>query len=439
VALAFGEIVFRQPWIGVYVSTALLCGAICWALQAFVPPVWALLGGLLAVARFALFSYWMNSYWGGTLAATGGCLVFGALPRLQCYWRPRDMILVGLGFGMHMLARQFESVLLLLAILAFFIPGFRSRADRGKVLRSAAIALYTVLPIALLILLQNRAVTHSWFTLPEQLSQYQYGVPTSLSIQPPATPHVPLTPQQELDYRAQMLMHGPGTDTPSKFLLRLEYRVRYYRFFFSPPLYIAAVAFLLTLRERRARWIVVALLIFALGTNLFPYLLLHYLAAVTCLFVLVSVLGLRRLANIQVRRSRVGLDIVRVLVVLCGGEFFSWYALHLFETPATYPILQFETWDSINHEKPDRRQRVGVQLDAIHGDLLVFVRYTPHHIYQEEWVWNSAAIDSARVVYARDLGADENQKLIRYYPNRRILLLEPDLYPARLSDYNAHS
>jgi len=27
-ALAFGQIVFRQPWVGVYLSTALLCGAI---------------------------------------------------------------------------------------------------------------------------------------------------------------------------------------------------------------------------------------------------------------------------------------------------------------------------------------------------------------------------------------------------------------------------
>ncbi len=65
-ALAFGEIFFHQPWIGVYLSTAALCGAICWALQAFVPPGWALLGALLATVRIAFFSYWMNSYWGGS-------------------------------------------------------------------------------------------------------------------------------------------------------------------------------------------------------------------------------------------------------------------------------------------------------------------------------------------------------------------------------------
>ena len=67
--LAVGEVAFHQPWIGICLSTAMMCGAICWALQAFVPPGWALLGGLFAVFRLALFSYWMNSYWGGSVAA----------------------------------------------------------------------------------------------------------------------------------------------------------------------------------------------------------------------------------------------------------------------------------------------------------------------------------------------------------------------------------
>ncbi len=92
------EVVFHQPWIGVYLSTAALCGAICWALQAFLPPGWALLGGLLAVVRIALLSYWMNSYWGGSMAALGGALALGAVVRLfQAQRTERNRLLLGIG------------------------------------------------------------------------------------------------------------------------------------------------------------------------------------------------------------------------------------------------------------------------------------------------------------------------------------------------------
>ena len=63
------------------------------------------------------------------------------------------------------------------------------------------------------------------------------------------------------------------------------------------------------------------------------------------------------------------------------------------------------------------------------GKLLVVVRYWPQHIFQDEWVYNRADIDGARVVWARDLGAAENEKLRRYYPDRSVWLLEPDARP----------
>ena len=135
-ALAFGQIVFHQPWIGVYLSTALLCGAICWCLQAFVPPGWALLGGLLAVFRLALFSYWMNSYWGGSMAALGGALALGAVARVfqpELTSRRRSVLSCVFAIALLILAtsRPYEGLAFSIPLLAYFgYQAVRARSER---------------------------------------------------------------------------------------------------------------------------------------------------------------------------------------------------------------------------------------------------------------------------------------------------------------------
>ena len=422
--LAIGRAISGSPWTGVLLSTSAFSALCYWMLRGWTTPAWALAGGLLAVIEFAPLNQWMNGYWGGTLAAVAGCLVFGALPRLADQVNTRNSLILGGGLTIHLLTRPYESIFLVIAVLLFFIPSAR------RLMGAAPIVILAVIPAIGISLLQNKSVTGHWTMLPYQLSQYQYGVPASLTFQPNPVPHRELTPQQQLEYKSQLAFRESDKETLQSYLLRLEYRVRFYRFFFLAPLFLAIPAFCFAaVRDFRYAWVLLTLLMFALGINFFPAFQLHYLGAVTCLFVLVSVAGLREI-------SRWSPEAARLILFLCVTHFIFWYGLHLFdEEDFARAMMRYETWDSINHNNPERRILVNQQLAEIPGQILVFVRYSPRHIFQDEWVYNEASIDSARIILARDLGPEENDKLKALYSGREVLLLEPDVRPPRLSPY----
>jgi hypothetical protein len=405
-------------WAGVALSIGALCALCYWMLRAWTTPEWALAGGLLAVIEFGPLSQWMNSFWGGAVAACGGCLVFGALPRLGRGGRTRYAVLLGLGIGLHWLCRPYETIFLILSVLLFLLPSWRS------LLKPAAWMMIAVAPAIALSLLQNKAITGNWTMLPYQLSQYQYGVPTTFTFQPIPMPHRPLTHEQQLDYEQQSQVHAIA----GNYWRRWASRIPFYRFFFFPPLLLAVLPFLSRVREYRFAWVAGTILIFSLGTNFYPYFYTHYIAALTCLFVLISVVGLERL-------SRWNREAARILLFLCAAHFVFWYGLHFSRDNQLYAAMtRFESVDAINHGDPEGRIAIGRQLEAAPGPQLVFVRYWAQHQFQE-WVHNAADIDGARIVWARDLGPEENQKLLRYYPNRTAWLLEPDARPPRLQPY----
>ena len=281
-SLAVGKLLFGLPWAGVLLTTGTFCGACYWMLRGWTTPEWALAGGVLAVSIYGPLSPWMNTYWGGSWTATAGCLVFGALPRLREIPSVRNGAVLGLGLAMHVLSRPFESVFLLVAVL--FWLGARHY-------RLIVIAVLVMLPALGITLLQNKRVTGEWLTSPYVLSQRQYGVPAALSFQANPVPQRALTPGQELDHRMQASFRPGGRETVPTWFTRLFTRIRSYRFYFTPALYIALAAFLLSFwrdsRWREPRWrdsghrfLVGVCLLFALGTNFFPAFRYHYVAGI---------------------------------------------------------------------------------------------------------------------------------------------------------------
>jgi hypothetical protein len=442
IALAVGQMIFGHPWAGVLLTQGLLCALCYWALCGWTTREWALAGELIAVMQFGPLSQWTNSYFGGGVSAIAGCLVFGSLPRL--YWngtwkqdnQKRNAILLGGGFGLQILTRPFEAALILFCVMLYFAPALRRFSVTKGVNKLAMLASIPCLVALGITVLQNQAVTGHWLKLPYLESRDQYGVPTTFTFQSNPIPHRTLTREQQLGYRAQAIIHDDGPDTPAHFVRRLRERFVHYRFFVPGVLYPAVLAFFWVLVRRGSgfaeigwphAWALLTVVLIGLGTNFYPYFYPHYIAALCCVFVVMCVTGLQILRRIPFA--------IPILGVLCAAQFVFWYGLH-FSANENW-ITRFSRYQSpyfIPWGDPEGRMEVQRKLMASPGQQLVFVRYSPQHLFRE-WVHNSADIDAARIVWARDLGAAENADLETYYPDRSAWLLEPDKDPPRLRPY----
>ena len=92
-------------------------------------------------------------------------------------------------------------------------------------------------------------------------------------------------------------------------------------------------------------------------------------------------------------------------------------------------------WFGADDQSGETRAHIVQRLEGLPGGQLVLVRPASDHSSMGEWVYNAADIDHSKVIWARDMGAAENEELLRYYKGRTVWLVQPDTNPVSVTPY----
>lgn len=411
--MAAGQAMAGAPIVGVWLSLALGCAAIYWMLLAWLKPRHALLGGLLATVHPIVLE-WGQNYWGGAVAMLGGALTLGAFGRLWKSPRRRDGFILGLGLAIMANSRPFEGALLaaLLAVFTLIHGGIEDW--RALITRIAIPAALVLAPAAALMGYYNFRVTGSALRMPYAVHEETYAVAPPFLWQP-ARP--------EPGYRHESIRRfytGYALDSylaqrsPIGFLHKGVARkigVLLRGYLATTVMALALLVFpWVWRRERRQRVLWLILGLFLAGVFAETWMMPHYAAPAVGLLFLLTVDGWRLLRAWKVRGRRTGLWLARAAVL-----FGLLGAVHL--------AFRLDRDEKTSWAWIAERSRIERELDSPH---LVIVRYGPHHNAHEEWIYNAAEIDRAKVVWAREMDEAGNRRLRQYYADRKCLLLEVD-------------
>lgn len=424
--LALGQ-ALGLPWIGVILSMGAMCAAILWMLQAWLPARWALLGGMLAAVKFGIASYWMNSYWGGAVAATGGALVLGAMPRIVRRARLRDGVLLGLGLAILANSRPFEGFLFSVPVAAWFfwwlVGKTKSRVPlRVRVLRVlgpvAAILTVTISFMGY----YNWRLTGNALLFPHVLNSRTYRSMGLFLWDHPKPPLQYHNDQFEDFYNGWEREDYQNTwsDVWRVSGEKLTRGGSTY-FWWGALLLLPGIPYVFLDRRMRIPTLIFSLT--CLGFLSLIWSFPHYAAPVACVIILMLLQAIRHLRWMRVAGRPIGLALSWAAIVLLIADV-SIRASHRNCDPLEWTC-----------QGDPSRAAIGEKLSHTPGKHLILVRYEEDHNLHDEWVYNGAEIDTAKVLWARELDDEQNAKLFAYFRDRQFWLVEPDVDNTELVPY----
>jgi hypothetical protein len=436
--LAVGQILTDRPIVGVWLSFGLMGAALYWALKAFFPSGWALLGTALMGIRIGFIGqpilvtgvcYWSQSYWGGAPAAFGGALLFGAFRRLWDKPSIPRSLMMGIGLAVLANSRPYEGFLASLPVDAALLywlfrdPRFPWKVKCGQVL----------MPLFLTV-----ALTGSWmayyqwrvtgdpFKVPYQVHEETYGMPPLFIGQkthPRKDFRDPVLKSYYVDYVHRLYAFH---STPKGYANLTIHHVKQNFMFFLGIFLFIPLLFLRkedVVRDPWAKLLVLTCLATTLGGLPMERLPLpHYTAPVTFSISYFVTRGLIRLRDWHWKTVRVGKSAICFILLFTAAEI----------------MIPIGNGNDIPGSVWYRdRAKIVDRLKSLEGRHLVIVRYAPGHSFHNEWVYNGADIDHSKIVWAREISPEEDLPLLRYFSGRKVWLLEPDETPVALTPYTA--
>jgi hypothetical protein len=434
--LAVGQ-KFGNPWIGVLLSVAAMCAAVVWMLQEWLPPEWALLGGFLFVLRLSAFNYWIDSYWGGAVAAMGGALVMGALPRLFHHRRVRYALVLGAGLVILANSRPVEGLIFSLPVV-FVLAAWLFKAPMPWTSKFSEF----VLPLALVLIVSlafmgyyNWRGTGRPTLFPYMLFQEAHFASPPVVFLPLPAPRKFLNPQFT-DFSNQQ--RAEYLECREHFLRTTWTRVTKLRTFFGSTWLVMPLLTLPWLvRDRRIRLLWIQLLVSGVGVLVVVAFFVHYAAPLTATIFALTMQGMRHLRRWKCRGQVLGIWITRAIVAICilialGHIARTWMhvrqgtlTMNAEYTPARLAMLA--------------RDRIAHQLSGLTGKHLVIVQYAADHDVRAEWVYNGAEIDTGKTVWARDIPGQDLTPLLDYFRDRTAWVVHADAIPPKLETYRGQT
>jgi len=419
--LALGQYVFGHPIVGVWFSTALASAAICWMLFEWVSPPWALIGAFLVSVRLVC-QYWGYSYWGGSLAALGGALVFGSIRRIPDRLRLVDGLRIGFGLAIIANTRPYEGVIVCVCTaLAVWIYILRKSPVAGRLTYLIPGMAGVLIPTFVAMGIYNLRTSGSPLRFPYQVNTETYfPVPVTLVGHPGPKP-VFRNSEMEAWYEDMLHAYRQQLSLPGFIKATRIKLFSMWTFYLGISLTIPLLALPSVLADRWNKCALLILLATILLVLFHTWLLPHYLAPLTGVVLVLVVECMRRSSLWRWRSIPVGQALVVGII-----------ALHLFFLFA--PSRSWGAQLSVLWNQPwaYQRQNILARLRNMPDEHLVLVRYSAKHVSNQEWVYNNANIDVSKVVWARDLGPALNNEILNYYKNRHVWFLYPDAAPPQL-------